>query len=491
MGVFLRPLQWYDYLTINIYWIGITTLSQTVGLLFPVLIQNYVGEASQGYYLGTLRLWTLMVALLVQGVMGTLSDRSRHSWGRRRPYIFFGTTADIIVLAGLGFVAGLDGISGFWALFIIAVLLQISSNTAQAGQQGLIPDMIPSSRQGLFSGFKALFEVPIPLIVVSFTIGKLLGQGNFWMGIFLTMSILTVTMLLTMTLPEKRNRICIEPFQWLPYLRLVFMAAIFTTIILIAGKFIHFIGSIGLLPNLPRGGLVFLFIILGFLAMLSAVAAGVWSSIRIGLGKQASIENSSFTWWVINRLAFFVGVTNLGTFAIYFLQTRMKYPGETAIIPGANLMLVIGISVLVSVLPAGWLADRFGKKAVVMVAGLIASTGTWVVVLASDLDLVYIGGAIIGAATGIFFASNWALGTSLVPKSEAGRYLGISNLAGAGAGAIGAYIGGPIADAFTKNTPDTPGLGYVVLFSIYGLFFLFSTLSLVKVNESPNKLEFE
>jgi MFS family permease len=429
-----------------------------------------------------------MVALLAQAVMGTLSDRSHHSWGRRRPFIFFGTIADLIVLVGLGFVAGLDGMIGFWALFIIAFLLQISSNTAQAGQQGLIPDMIPSSRQGLFSGFKALFEVPIPLIIVSFTIGKLLGQGDFWMGIFLTIAILLVTMLLTMTLPEKRNQIFFESFQWSPYLRLFFMAAIFTTIIIIAGKFIQVIGSSSLLHNLPQDGLVYLFIPLGIFGMMAAVAAGVWSSIRIGLGKQASIDNSSFTWWVINRLAFFVGITNLGTFAIYFLQTRLNYPGETAIIPGANLMLVIGLSVLVSVLPAGWLADRFGKKAVVMAAGIIASVGTWVVVLASGLASIYVGGAIIGAATGIFFASNWALGTSLVPKSEAGRYLGISNLAGAGAGAIGAYLGGPIADFFTINTPDTPGLGYVVLFSIYGIFFLFSSLALVKVVEAPSRI---
>jgi hypothetical protein len=40
---------------------------------------------------------------------------------------------------------------------------------------------------------------------------------------------------------------------------------------------------------------------------------------------------------------------------------------------------------------------------------------------------------------------------------EAGRFLGISNLAGAGAGAIGTYIGGPIADFFTVNVPQMPG----------------------------------
>jgi MFS family permease len=69
----------------------------------------------------------------------------------------------------------------------------------------------------------------------------------------------------------------------------------------------------------------------------------------------------------------------------------------------------------------------------------------------------------------------------IVPKAEAGRYLGISNLAGAGAGAVGAYIGGPIADFFTVNIPSIPGLGYVLLFAILGVMFLFSALALARV----------
>jgi uncharacterized membrane protein YeaQ/YmgE (transglycosylase-associated protein family) len=96
---------------------------------------------------------------------------------------------------------------------------------------------------------------------------------------------------------------------------------------------------------------------------------------------------------------------------------------------------------------------------------------------------INIGGVFIGAATGMFYTANWALGTKLVPLAEAGRYLGISNLAGAGAGAVGAYIGGPIADYFTIGFPSTPGIGYVLLFSIYGALFLLSIVALARVRE--------
>ena len=70
-----------------------------------------------------------------------------------------------------------------------------------------------------------------------------------------------------------------------------------------------------------------------------------------------------------------------------------------------------------------------------------------------------------------------------MPQKDAGKFLGISNLAGAGAGAVGAYIGGPIADYFTINFPQMPGVGYMLIFAIYAALFLISSVVLVKVQE--------
>jgi MFS family permease len=81
-------------------------------------------------------------------------------------------------------------------------------------------------------------------------------------------------------------------------------------------------------------------------------------------------------------------------------------------------------------------------------------------------------------------ASNWALGTDLVPREDAGRYLGISNLAGAGAGIIGSSIGGPLADYFNAIQP---GLGYPVVFSLYGGLFLLSVLLLPRIKTTTTR----
>ncbi|MEW6717516.1 MAG: MFS transporter [Chloroflexota bacterium] len=474
-----KKIRWYDYITVNSYWLGLTTLSQTLGLVFPLLVQQYVGEGGKGTFFGTLRLWSLMVALLSQAGMGMLSDHCRSRWGRRRPFILIGTLIDLIFITMIGFSAGMEGMSGYWFLFIVAILLQISSNTAHGALQGLIPDIVPEEKRGRFSGVKALLEVPLPLIMVSFLIAPLISKGNMWGGLLLAMGVLVVVMLLAMFVPEKPLEERLSELNWDPFLRLLGMTGLFTVIILGVGRVIKYVGFISQ-DITSVTGLILLLGLSGIVAIAITVAIGVWSSVRISLGADSQ-KYPSFTWWVVNRLAFFVGTTNLSTFAVYFLQGRLGYVREEAAAPAARLMMVVGVFILLSTLPSGWLADRFGSKRLAAVSGLLAALGTLVAILVPDMVVIYIGGCMIGLATGVFFTANWALGTEIVPKEEAGRYLGISNLAGAGAGAVGSYIGGPIADFFTVHVPEVPGLGYVMLFGIYGVLFLLSAVALVGV----------
>ncbi len=472
-------MRWFDHITINIYWLGLTTLSQTITpLVFPLLVQKFVGEAGKGTFFGTLRLWTLMVALLVQALMGMLSDRSTLRWGRRRPFIFVGTLVDLVFIATIGFSASLEGMTGYWFLFAMAILLQVSSNVAHGAVQGLIPDLVPENRRGRFSGVKAVLEIPIPVILVAFTVGPLIAKGNMWGGILVAMGILTLAMLITMLVREEPLKES-PPLDWTPFLRLLLMTGLFTAIILGMREVVKGVG------RLTEGvgsaaGLVVIMGAVGLAAMAVAVTLGVWASVRMSIGKAAR-SNPSFTWWVVNRLAFFVGTTNLSGFAVYFLQGRLGYAKEQAAGPASQLMMVVGLFILVSALPSGWLSDRFGHKRLAAISGIVAALGTLILLLSPSLTPIYIGGCLIGVATGLFFTANWALGTGLVPKEEAGRYLGISNLAGAGAGAVGAYIGGPIADYLTVRVPDQPGLGYVLLFAIYGVLFLLSAVTLLKV----------
>jgi len=180
---------------------------------------------------------------------------------------------------------------------------------------------------------------------------------------------------------------------------------------------------------------------------------------------------------------FLAAVTSIQSFAPYFLMSAFQLTREAAIGLNTNLMMVVGLFTMVTALPGGWLADKFGKKVLTAVAGLVAVIGTLILLsttLVPNLTVMYVAGITIGLAAGLFMTTNWALGTELAPKEEAGRYLGISNLAGAGAGMVGAGIGGPVADLINRLRP---GLGYFVIFSCYVALFALSIVSLIWVKK--------
>jgi MFS family permease len=472
-----EKLRWYDYISINIFWFALTSRSQVLTpLILPVLVQRFVGEAVKGAYIGQIRLWALMVALLMQALMGLLSDRSTSRWGRRRPFIAVGTALEVLVLVGIAAVARLEGMAGYWALFGFYILSMISSNTAHAATQGLIPDLVPQDQRGRFSGVKALLELPVPLVFASFVVAGMVAAGNLSGAILALIAVMVVCALVTMAAREAPLSATPAPFDWEPLLRLALMTAAFTVVILgmglVSRTAMHWIAGLEGAAATP------LMVIAGIVGMAVAVGVGVWLSVSIGLGREAR-GYRSFTWWVMNRLSFMVASTSLAGFMLYFLQERfVEYPGELAAGPAARVMLFVGVFILLTALPSGWLADRVGKRLLVAVSALLAGLGTLLILIIPTLPAMYAGGSLIGAAMGIYYTASWALGTEIVPQSQAGHFLGISNLAGAGAGAIGAYIGGPIADAH----------GYVVLFTIYGVMFVLSIVALAGIEEKAGLL---
>jgi len=215
----------------------------------------------------------------------------------------------------------------------------------------------------------------------------------------------------------------------------------------------------------------------GVVTMVVAVVAGVWSGAYATLGRDAH-RQSSFTWWVVNRLLFLAGATSFQGFLPFFLMYAFGVSAETAASMNGNLMTIIGLFVILSAFVGGWVSDRLGSRQVVAMSGLMAAAGGIMIlgtIWMPNMTWIYVAGGVIGLGTGFFMTANWALGTDLVPAEEAGRYLGISNLAGAGAGMIGKGIGGPIADYLNGYLP---GLGYFAIFAAYAVLFALSAVSL-------------
>ena len=467
-----RALNWVDYIKINVNFFALSARSQTLApLVVPLLVQQFVGEDIKGTTYGMIRLWALMAGLLSQAFFGLVSDRTRSRWGRRRIYVAAGTLSEIVLLLSIGMLGGMQGAEGIWLLLALYVLSSIASNISNAGTLGFIPDLVPPHHHGLASGIKVLFEVPLPLLFVALVIGRLISQDRMMPAMIVLVLTMLACLAVTLTVREEAYAAESQPITWKAVLRLAAMTALFTGAILGAGLIIR--ALMPLIIGLSPAGRLILGGGLGLLGMALVVGTGVWLSLWVSLGEGFQ-ANRSFTWWVINRLAWLTASNNVAGFLLFTLQERFpELQGRQAAGPVANILLIAGVATLVSALSGGWLADRMGKKPLVALSSVLAAAGTLVLILAAELGQVYASGGILGAGVGLFYSANWALGTQLIPPGKAGAMLGLSNLAGAGAGAVGAYLGGPIAD----------GLGYTLLMSILGLLFLLSNAALLKIKE--------
>jgi MFS family permease len=477
----MKRLRWYDYLTINLFWLGLNIRNTALGSIFmPYLVGIFAPEALKNTALGGMRSAGLVIAMLVQPAAGLLSDRSTSRWGRRRPFILVGALFDCLFLAFIALSWN------YWALLVAILLIQFSSNVSHGPLQGLIPDLVPEDQRGRASAVKAIMEL-LPIILVGLTIAKMVGAGHLDGAIIVTgVSLLLVTLITVLFVEETPlQEKPATPF-WPPMLRVLGMLAG-----LLAGGLAGIIGGglvgglAGLiaLPFAGQSTAISIGIGLGgAIAMIVAVLAGVWAGSLGTLGRDAR-RQSSFVWWIANRLLFLAAATSLQGSIFYFLMYAFNLTNEGSSDLTGTITSVIGVFILLAALASGWLSDRFGRRRLVLISGLVAALGNaflLVTIWVPQLSIVYVAGTLIGVATGLFMTANWALGTDLVPSAEAGRYLGISNLAGAGSGIVGAGIGGLVADAINHYYM---GLGYFAIFAAYAVLFALSSVSLIWVRE--------
>jgi len=97
-----KPLRWYDFISINLFWLGMNVRNTAIGSVFtPYLVAKFAAENVRNTVLGAVSTAGLVIAMLVQPAAGLMSDRSTSRFGRRRPYIFVGTLFDLVFIAAI------------------------------------------------------------------------------------------------------------------------------------------------------------------------------------------------------------------------------------------------------------------------------------------------------------------------------------------------------------------------------------------------------
>mgnify|MGYP000981945982 CR=1 FL=1 len=195
-------------------------------------------------------------------------------------------------------------------------------------------------------------------------------------------------------------------------------------------------------------------------------------SLRADLGRYPAYAEM-----LVSRFLILLGIYVVQSFAQYYIRDWLGV-ANAATVTG-NLMAAIGVAITALVFPAGWLSDKIGRWSLNIIAGIMAAIGIALLVFARSVGAVYAFGAIIGMATGVFVSVNWALATDLIPHDQGGKYLGFTNFATAGAGAI-SRLGGPLIDGINAIWPGSFA-GYPVTFGIAALATLVGALLLVRV----------
>ena len=162
---------------LSLYWLGLSSVFTALAIILGgrILFEGLGDEAMKATTLFILSFMGTIIAVLVQPTVGSISDYTISRWGRRKPYIFIGSTLDIVFLLGIASSNTVIAIAAFMAL------LQFSANFAQGPFQGYIPDLVPDKQVGLASALVGLFQVLGT--AAGFAIGAIaVATNNFWLG---------------------------------------------------------------------------------------------------------------------------------------------------------------------------------------------------------------------------------------------------------------------------------------------------------------------
>jgi MFS family permease len=318
-------------------------------------------------------------------------------------------------LFDIAFLLVLGRSAGFIWILVGYVGLQISSNTAQGPLQGLLRDRVPADQLGVASSIKVFLDLA-GLVAASLVAGRLMGAEA---------------------------------------------GGAFDVVLVILGLLVASAAiTIWFTREAPTG------------RSLAAQAAGSGPPYSHDTAGRAGY------WWLIaERAAFLLGVYGLQAFGQYYLQDALKVSNPAR--EAGNLLAVIGIGTIALVLAGGWLADHFGPKRLLYAASALAATGMLLMPLTTDLRGLYLIGSLVGAGIGLFLTSNWTLANRIAPLAHAGRFLGLTNLATAGAAAM-ARLEGPAVDLLNAARPEA-WLGYKSIFVFGALCILLSTWFLGRI----------
>ncbi|HEY7599667.1 MAG TPA: MFS transporter [Candidatus Limnocylindrales bacterium] len=390
-----RALPFLHLLNLSVYWMGINAIWAGLGfIVYPARLTAMFGEAFAPSYVLLFETIPVLLAVLVQPTIGTISDYTISRWGRRKPFIVIGTLLDLVFLAGFA-TSNL-----LLVMFAFILLLQFSSNFAQGPFQGYVPDLVPAQQVGVASG----------LMGVMIVIGQVVGSGIAAIGLI---------------------QLDASPFvSGTPE----------------AGAFAH---DAFLLPTIGLAVVELVTMVPLVLFVREGRAAPSregrsWLQVALGAWATDILRERSYVWLLVSRLFFLMAPTVPLSLGLFYLRQSLGSSDAEAGLQILVIAATVGVTAGLATLPAARLSDRFGRKPMIYAGIVIGCVGILGVAAAPSFAVALAALVLVGVASGSFLAVDWALMTDIIPKATTGRYMGISAVATGVAGPGGRFIAGPL-----------------------------------------------
>jgi len=411
------------------YWLGLSvTWGALLTVVIPSLVDARVAPEIKSSAVALIAGVEAVVAIAIQPLAGGMSDRLRTRWGRRRPWMVAGVALQAVALLAL-IVA-----PGYWWILLVLVVVEITSNAAQGPYQGLLPDLVPAGERGTASG----------LMGGAMLAGQILGAAVSGVAVAAGATDLAI---------------------------------VFAACSVALGAAVTVVGisepEAAALRSPARGpqgpGALARWVTTG-----RETLGGVWG--------RDLLDRGDFLWLLASRLAILMAAGTLQPFILFYLQDALGL-GASAGPLVAPIAGTVAFTALVTAVPAGRLTAHYGRVRVVAFSALVGAVGAVAFALAPGYLALFPVAIPFGVALGAFLSADWALMADIVPAGEAGRYLGVSNTATAGAALLAVVLAGPLADLVNGVSF---GLGYRAIFVLAAAEFVVGAWCIGHVPE-PNR----